>query len=110
MRIVIAPDSFKECLAAEQVASAIARGWRRAAPAAQITEVLLADGGEGTTVALTQARMSHRHEVTGTGRLGQLVTARYGLVHDGGMAVVDVADGRGLQCVPAYHPAALAAP
>ena len=32
MRIVVAPDSFKECLSAQQVASAIARGWRNAAP------------------------------------------------------------------------------
>lgn len=68
MRIVIAPDSFKECLAAEQVASAIARGWRRAAPEDQITEVPLADGGEGTTVALTEARKGELHEVTVTGR------------------------------------------
>ena len=63
MRIVIAPDSFKECLAAEQVASAIARGWRRAAPADQIV-LLLADGGEGAiTVALTEARKGELHEV-----------------------------------------------
>jgi len=109
MRIVIAPDSFKECLAAEQVASAIARGWRRAAPADQITEVPLADGGEGTTVALTEARKGELHEVTVTGPLGQPVTARYGLVNDGETAIVEVAEGSGLHCVPANERDALAA-
>ncbi len=52
MRIVVAPpDSFKECLSAQQVASAIARGWRNAAPPEDaIVEIPpLADGGgEGT--------------------------------------------------------------
>ena len=32
MKVVIAPDSFKECLAAEAVAEAMARGVRAAAP------------------------------------------------------------------------------
>ena len=109
MRIVIAPDSFKECLAAEQVASAIARGWRQAAPEDQITEVPLADGGEGTTVALTEARKGELHEVTVTGPLGQPVTARYGLVNDGETAIVEVAEGSGLHCVPANERNAMAA-
>ncbi|HLV77724.1 MAG TPA: glycerate kinase [Marinobacter sp.] len=101
MRIVIAPDSFKECLSADQVAAAIARGWRRAAPADELVEVPLADGGEGTTVALTEARQGQLHTVTVTGPLGQPVSARYGLVADGEIAIVEVAEGSGLHCVPA---------
>ncbi|PSF07019.1 glycerate kinase [Marinobacter halophilus] len=101
MRVVIAPDSFKECLPAEQVASAIARGWRRGAPDDNIVEVPLADGGEGTTVALTEARHGQLHAVTVSGPLGDTVTAHYGLVDDNRLAIVEVAEGSGLHCVPA---------
>ena len=100
MRIVIAPDSFKECLSADQVASAIARGWRRAAPDDELVEVPLADGGEGTTVALTEARHGRLHSVTVAGPLGSPVNARYGLIDDGELAIVEVAEGSGLHCVP----------
>lgn len=68
MRIVVAPDSFKECLSAQQVASAIARGWRNAAPEDAIVEIPLADGGEGTTMALTEALGGQLHTVAVTGR------------------------------------------
>lgn len=101
LRVVVAPDSFKECLPADQVASAIARGWRKAAPDDNIVEVPLADGGEGTTVALTEARQGQLHSVTVTGPLGKPVTAHYGLVDNARLAIVEVAEGSGLHCVPA---------
>ncbi|WP_323752664.1 glycerate kinase [Marinobacter sp.] len=100
MRIVIAPDSFKECLTANQVASAIARGWAKAAPGDEIVEVPLADGGEGTTVALTEALHGQLQSVTVTGPLGDPVIARYGLAPNVDTAIVEVAEGSGLHCVP----------
>lgn len=108
-RVVIAPDSFKECLPADQVASAIARGWRKAAPDDVLVEVPLADGGEGTTVALTEARQGQLHSVTVAGPLGKPVNAHFGLVDDGRLAIVEVAEGSGLHCVPAASRNALAA-
>ncbi|MEC7816245.1 MAG: glycerate kinase [Pseudomonadota bacterium] len=100
MRVVIAPDSFKECLTAEQVAEAIACGWRRGAPGDEVVLVPLADGGEGTTTALTEARQGSLQEVSVTGPLGTPVTARFGLVDGGSIAIVEVAEGSGLHCVP----------
>lgn len=100
MRVVIAPDSFKECLTAAQVAEAIADGWRRAAPDDDIVLVPLADGGEGTTAALTEARQGQLKAVSVAGPLGSPVTARYGLVDNGGIAIIEVAEGSGLHCVP----------
>lgn len=99
-RVVIAPDSFKECLTANEVASAIARGWRKAAPEDELIEVPLADGGEGTTVALTEALQGQLHSVTVSDPLGNPVSARYGWVGDGDIAIVEVAEGSGLHCVP----------
>ncbi|MBJ6138509.1 glycerate kinase [Marinobacter litoralis] len=99
MRVVIAPDSFKECLAADQVARALGRGWANAAPRDEIIEVPLADGGEGTTVALTEALNGTLHSVTVTGPLGDPVVARYGIANDSDTAIIEVAEGSGLHCV-----------
>ncbi|QFS86367.1 MULTISPECIES: glycerate kinase [unclassified Marinobacter] len=109
LRVVIAPDSFKECLAAEQVAQAIARGWRLAAPDDQLVTVPLADGGEGTTRALTEARQGQLHTVKVTGPMGEPVSAHFGLVNEGEIAIVEVAEASGLHCVPASSRNALTA-
>ncbi len=50
--VVIAPDSFKGSLSAEQVADAIAAGVRRARPDAIVRTCPMADGGEGTLDAM----------------------------------------------------------
>lgn len=50
--VVIAPDSFKGSLSAEQVANAIAAGVARARPDALVRRCPMADGGEGTLDAL----------------------------------------------------------
>ena len=55
MKIVIAPDSFKESLPAPQVARAIATGVLRVCPDAQIDICPMADGGEGTVDAMVAA-------------------------------------------------------
>src|SRR3989442_2963226 len=45
VRVLVAPDKFKGTLSAAEAAAAVARGWRRARPEAEITQVPLADGG-----------------------------------------------------------------
>ena len=55
MKIVIAPDSFKESLSAPAAAEAIAHGVRQAFPGAQTLCVPMADGGEGTVQAVLAA-------------------------------------------------------
>lgn len=55
MKIVIAPDSFKESLSAPDVAAAIARGWQQVFPEAECLLRPMADGGEGTVDALLAA-------------------------------------------------------
>jgi glycerate kinase len=47
MNITTAPDSFKECLSAKDVAANISIGIRRVMPSAIITEIPISDGGEG---------------------------------------------------------------
>ena len=97
MRIVIAPDKFKGCLTAPQVAAAIARGIRDALPDAIIDQIPLADGGEGTVdalVAATQGRLLTRRV---TGPLpGMQVDATFGILGDNRTAVIEMAAASGL--------------
>ena len=55
MKIVIAPDSFKETLTAFEVASAIESGFQNVFPEAEIIKIPIADGGEGTVDAMVSA-------------------------------------------------------
>jgi glycerate kinase len=47
-RVVIAPDSFKGSMSANQAGQAIAQGWLEARPDDQVSIFPMADGGEGT--------------------------------------------------------------
>ncbi len=99
MRVLVAPDSFKESLTAAQAARAIARGVAAACPGAEIVELPLADGGEGTVDALVNAEKGQFVTTTVTGPLGQPVEARWGML-PGGRAVMEMAAASGLALVP----------
>ncbi|MEP7004124.1 MAG: glycerate kinase [Chloroflexota bacterium] len=95
-RVVIAPQSFKGSADAVAVAAAIARGFRRVLPDAQLDLVPLADGGEGTVPALVRAtngtiRTSRVHDP-----LLREIDAEWGILGDGKTAVVEMAAASGL--------------
>ena len=100
MRIIVAPDSFKESLTAAQVASAISAGWRNAAPEDELIELPLADGGEGTTQILVNAKNGRLKHCEVEGPLGAKVSAYYGIIDDGRTAIIEVAQASGLQLIP----------
>ena len=101
MKIVIAPDSFKESLTALQVAAAIEAGMREVWPDAIYVKVPMADGGEGTVQAMIDATGGRRVDVRVTGPLGQTVDAFYGRTGgDGALAVIEMAAASGLEGVP----------
>ena len=99
MKIIIAPDSFKGCLSADRVAAAIAAGVRSVVPDAEIVEMPLADGGEGTTDVLSRALHGRRVAFDGVDPLGRPLTASYLVVTDASgepTAVMDMAAVCGL--------------
>jgi glycerate kinase len=98
MKIVIAPDSFKESLTALQVATAIEAGMREVWPDATYVKVPVADGGEGTVQALIDALDGQRVDARVTGPLGRPVDAFYGRAGD--LAVIEMAAASGLEGVP----------
>jgi glycerate kinase len=106
MRVVIAPDSFKECLSASEVADALAAGVKAARPDAVIDVAPVADGGEGTSEALVRATGGRTVETQARDPLGELVDAHYGILGDGRTAAIDVAAASGLWRVPSgqRHP------
>lgn len=100
MKLVIAPDSFKESLSAPEVAAAIARGWSRARPHDDIHLRPMADGGEGTVDAVLAATGGERRECRVRGPLGSPVAAHWGWLAEG-TAVIEMAAASGLHWVPA---------
>jgi len=100
MKIVIAPDSFKECLSAKAVANAIAKGWKNVLPETDIVILPMADGGEGTLAAMIDATKGELHTLTVTGPLGTPIEARFGVLGNSSTAVVEMAEASGLEKVP----------
>ncbi|NQU45113.1 glycerate kinase, partial [bacterium] len=97
MRIVVAPNAFKESLSAMRAARALERGLRRALPDAEIVAVPMADGGDGTVETLLAVRGGEMREVRVCDPLGRLVTASYAALGDGGTAVIEIASASGLR-------------
>ncbi|MFH1418087.1 MAG: glycerate kinase [Planctomycetota bacterium] len=100
MRIVVAPDSFKNAISATAAARAIAAGVRRARPDADVIELPMADGGEGTLDVLVNARDGLRRSVSATGPLGNPLDAPVGLLREASTAIVELATVAGYHLVP----------
>lgn len=99
MKIVIAPDSFKESLSALEAASAIEAGFREIFPDADYIKVPVADGGEGTVDAMIAATDGRLVTLQATGPLGRPVEAFYGLTGGDVIAVIEMAAASGMELV-----------
>jgi glycerate kinase len=100
MKIVIAPDSFKDSLSAQAVAQAIARGVQTALPDAERVLCPMADGGEGTVEAILAVVAGERRSAEVSGPLRLPVTARWGWLPETRTAIIEMAEASGLQLVP----------
>ncbi|MFC8410051.1 glycerate kinase [Arthrobacter sp. NPDC057259] len=101
MRILIAPDKFKGSLTAGQAAAAMAEGVLRVFPNAAISELPLADGGEGTLEAAYSAGYEEKVALV-SGPTGESVAARWALRSDAVgtvSAVIETAEASGLRYV-----------
>ena len=124
MKIVIAPDSFKESLSALEVANAIEQGLRQVISDCDIVKIPVADGGEGTVQSMVDATGGSIVSLEVMGPLGHRVQAHYGILGDlsnsgsdndsdsrsnhgsatvpntGAIAVIEMASASGLHHVP----------
>ena len=100
MKIIIAPDSFKESLTALEVASAIEIGFQRVFPEATFQKVPMADGGEGSVQSLVDATQGDILSVTVTSPLGNKIQGFLGISGDKQTAFIEMAAASGLHLVP----------
>jgi len=100
MKILIAPNSFKESLTSIEVARCIARGLKKASRRFKIMELPLADGGTGTAQIITKAFDGEFIRKKVSGPLDDKVTASYGVIKEQGVAVIELAEAAGLRLVP----------
>jgi glycerate kinase len=103
MNIVIAPDSFKECLTAQEVAANIAVGIRKVLPNSKIHEIPISDGGEGVLETLLNGVGGHRRSITVMDPLMRPITAEYGILEDNKTAVIEMAKASGLELLKEYE-------
>ncbi|MBE4907622.1 glycerate kinase [Bacillus luteolus] len=100
MKIVIAPDSFKGSLSAIEVCQFMKEGVLQAIPHANVTEMPMADGGEGTLECLINGTNGTFFEEVVKGPLGQPVQAKWGILGGGSKtAVIEMAQASGLTLI-----------
>jgi len=98
MKVVIAPDSFKESLPANQVAEAIKRGFKRVIPDAEYLLLPVGDGGEGTVDAIKSSLALVEKTALVTGPFGDEVLMSYFQKRE--LALFEVANLVGLAKIP----------
>ncbi len=100
MKVLIAPDSFKESLSAPQVAHIIATVLQK--HGIESKQLPVADGGEGTTASLVQSLNGILHTIPVHGPLGHITHASYGMVQhvNTTTAIIEMAQSSGLMLVP----------
>lgn len=98
MRILIAPDSFKESLSAKEVALALKSGFSKALPDAEFDLVPIGDGGEGTLDALVENLNLEKRRI----RLPHAYTSDGSVTYasDGQTAIFEMAEICGLEQIP----------
>ena len=80
MKIVLAPDSFKESMTAKEACMAMERGIKKVINSVEIIHVPMGDGGEGTLDALVDATNGEVFYKDVVAPLGNKVKARFGIL------------------------------
>jgi glycerate 2-kinase len=109
LTVLVAPDSFKGSLTSVEVARALAEGWARARPQDELLLSPLADGGEGTLVAIEAAGGWSVESARVHDPLRREISARWLRSLDGRSAVVEMAEASGLSRVTPGERDAIAA-
>ncbi len=100
-KILIAPDSFKDCLPAQDVARYIGEGIKEKLPEAKIRLFPVADGGEGTAACIAFNRGGRWKELTVSDPLHRPAGSRYLILEDESTAVIELASASGLEMLAA---------
>ena len=99
MKVVLAPDSFKESMTSKEACIAMEKGIKKVCKEVECVYVPMADGGEGTMDSLVDSTCGKKYTVQVTGPLLNKVDARFGLLGDNKTAVIEMAEASGLHLV-----------
>lgn len=99
LRVLLAPDSFKGSLRASKVCKYLREGILEWNHRVKVTELPLADGGEGTVEAMVEATGGRYCTISVHNPLMQSVKATYGLIHHDQVAVIEMAAASGLELI-----------
>ncbi len=99
MRILIAPDSYKNALSALEVAKSLKSGLQKVFQDAEFEILPMADGGEGTVEALIDATQGDIITARVHDPLMRPVESSFGITGDGITAVIEMASASGIQLI-----------
>lgn len=99
MKILIAPDKFRESLSSIEAAKSIEKGIKKVDRNIETILCPIADGGEGTVDALVAATSGRYVICDATGPLGEKISAKYGILGDEKTAIVEMSAASGLWLV-----------
>lgn len=100
MKIVVAPNALKGSLGSVAAAQAMSAGVRLAAPAAEIVQLPVADGGDGLLEVLGTGEGLERIPCRVTGPLGSPVDCALLYAADRRLAIIEMAAAAGLALLP----------
>ena len=106
MKILVAPNAFKNSVTATEAAQAICSGFEQSMLACSCEPFPIGDGGDGTAILIINKCGGVQQSVTVADPLWTPVTASYGLIDNGQTAIIEMADASGLRLLPsdALHP------
>jgi glycerate 2-kinase len=96
VKIAIAPNAFKGSLTAAEAAACIERGLRKALRGLSVVKLPMADGGDGTMLAIVAATGGQVVPCRVTDPLGRKIRSLFGLTGNGRTAVIEMALASGL--------------
>ena len=96
MKIVVAFDSFKGSLSAQDAVNTVSKAIKEVSPFANIVKLPLADGGEGTTEILAYYLNASWTKCKVHDALMRPIICKYAISKDGNTAIMDMASAAGL--------------
>jgi glycerate 2-kinase len=108
-RVLIIPDKFKGTLTARQVATAIARGWKRHRPDDLLELVPMSDGGDGFGETISEILRARSQIIKTVDAAHRPCRTRWWWQSQSKMAIIESAKVIGLSQLPPgkFHPFAL---
>ena len=102
MKIILAFDSFKGSLTAQEVTETVSKVISCKIPDCDLIEIPISDGGEGFTSILARHFHAERISCSVHNPLGNLIHASYTITSEG-TAIMEMAEASGLSLIPAVQ-------